>query len=130
MTGRTSQVDVLIGGKVYHLSVADPEYLQKVSNYLNRKISECKTSEGFRGLDAEYKELFLKLNIADDYFKAEKENEELRKKLQELEEELYAIRHDAVSTRMKLENSLKQQEVLEGRVRELNERKNNYNRGY
>jgi len=129
MADKSSQIDVLIGGKVFHLSVSDPEYLQSVVSYLNKKISECKSSEGYRGLDAEYRELFLNLNIADDYFKAEKENAALKEKMEEMEKELYSIRHDAVSTRMKLENSLKQQEVLEGRVRELKENKN-YNRGY
>lgn len=130
MAERTSQVDILIGGKVYHLSVDDPEYLQKVAGYLNRKIAECKASGSYRGFDAEYRELFLNLNIADDYFKAEKENSELKKQVEELEKELYSIRHDAVSTKMKLENSLKQQEVLEERVRELKEHKPGYGRNY
>ena len=38
--------EVLIGGKVYTLSGFEgEEYLQKVSSYLNHKITECTNSE-------------------------------------------------------------------------------------
>lgn len=41
--------EVLIGGKVYTLSGFEgEEYLQKVSSYLNHKITECANSEGYR----------------------------------------------------------------------------------
>ena len=41
--------EVLIGGKVYTLSGFEgEEYLQKVSSYLNHKITECTNSEGYR----------------------------------------------------------------------------------
>ena len=40
--------EVLIGGKVYTLSGFEgEEYLQKVSSYLNHKITECTNSEGY-----------------------------------------------------------------------------------
>lgn len=118
MTEKRNGTEVLIGGKVYSLAGADASYLQKVSGYLNSKILEVKSAQGYRSLDADYRELLLNLNIADDFFKAESEKEEYRKKAEELEKELYAVRHDIVSTKLKLENSLKQQEVLEARVDE------------
>ena len=38
--------EVLIGGKVYTLSGFEgEEYLQKVSSYLNHKITECTNSD-------------------------------------------------------------------------------------
>ena len=46
--------EVLIGGKVYTLSGFEgEEYLQKVSSYLNHKITECTNSEGYRALTQE-----------------------------------------------------------------------------
>ena len=46
--------EVLIGGKVYTLSGFEgEEYLQKVSSYLNHKITECTNSEGYRKQSAE-----------------------------------------------------------------------------
>ena len=42
-------IPVVINGKVYTLSGYEGEdYLQNVANYINGKISECKTSEQYR----------------------------------------------------------------------------------
>ena len=63
--------EVLIGGKVYTLSGFEgEEYLQKVSSYLNHKITECANSEGYRKQSADTRNVLLALNIADDYFKS------------------------------------------------------------
>lgn len=114
--------EVFIDGKVYTLSGAEPSYIQKVSGYLNSKIAETKASKSYRGLDADYRKLFLNLNIADDYFRSEEEKEELKRKVDELEKELYSMKHEIVSTKLKLENSLKQQDALEQRVDEWKEK--------
>ena len=58
--------EVLIGGKVYTLSGFEgEEYLQKVSSYLNHKITECANSEGYRKQSADTRNVLLALNIAD-----------------------------------------------------------------
>ena len=68
--------EVLIGGKVYTLSGFEgEEYLQKVSSYLNHKITECTNSEGYRKQSADTRNVLLALNIADDYFKAKKQGD-------------------------------------------------------
>ena len=57
--------EVLIGGKVYTLSGFEgEEYLQKVSSYLNHKITECANSEGYRKQSADTRNVLLALNIA------------------------------------------------------------------
>ena len=43
----------------------------------------------------------LILNLADDYFKAQAKVEELTKKQEELEQELYSVKHELVSSRMR-----------------------------
>ena len=52
--------EVLIGGKVYTLSGFEgEEYLQKVSSYLNHKITECANSEGYRKQSARHPEMYF-----------------------------------------------------------------------
>ena len=54
--------EVLIGGKVYTLSGFEgEEYLQKVSSYLNHKITECANSEGYRKQSADTRNVLLAL---------------------------------------------------------------------
>ena len=58
MASSKNFTEVLIGGKVFTLSgFESEEYLQKVSTYLNHKIDECSSSEGYRKQSAE-KEVF------------------------------------------------------------------------
>lgn len=120
--GKMTNTDVLIGGKVYRLSGAAPEYLHNVAALLNRKIAEIKTMPGYKNLDSSYKELLLNLNIADEYFKATEEADRYKKEISEREDELYTARHDLVSLKLKLENALKQEDILEKRYKELKEK--------
>ena len=85
--------EVLIGGKVYTLSGFEgEEYLQKVSSYLNHKITECANSEGYRKQSADTRNVLLALNIAD----------ELKDK------EMYDLKHELISVQIKLENAEKE----------------------
>ena len=111
--------DVLIGGRIYSLSGADSEYLQKVAALLNAKIAEVRSTPGYKKLDQEYKELLLNLNLADEYFKLRKEAEGAKDQAAAMENELYTARHDLVSQKLKLENALKQQDVLEKRIEDF-----------
>ncbi|HIU88508.1 MAG TPA: cell division protein ZapA [Candidatus Avilachnospira avistercoris] len=114
--------DVLINGKVYSLSGADSAYIQKVAAFLNRKTAEIKTTSGYNHLSDEYRSLLLELNICDEYFKALNDMSDMRERMEEMERELYSVKHDIVGTRMKLEAALKQQEVLEKRSEEWKQR--------
>ena len=96
---------VLIGGKIYTLGgYESEEYLQRVAGYLNGKISEIKTLDGYQRLSPEMKSLLLNLNTADDYFKLKKQADELSDQLAQKDKELYEIKHELVSAQMKLEN--------------------------
>ena len=49
MASSKNYTEVLIGGKVFTLSgFESEEYLQKVSTYLNRKMDECSSVEGYK----------------------------------------------------------------------------------
>ena len=111
--------EVLIDGKIYSVSGEEnTEYIQKVAQFVNEKIQEVRTLPGFKRLDEEYQTLLLNLNLADDYFKEKEEVTRLAEAAEEKERELYAVKHDMVSTQMKLEAALKQQEKLGERMEE------------
>ena len=96
--------EVLIGGNLYRLSgVENEEYMQQVAIYLNRKLSELKRTEGFTRLPADYQNVMVQLNIADDYFKAKEQVKKLTRELEEREKELYQVKHDLITTQLKME---------------------------
>ncbi len=95
---------VLIGGKIYTLSgYESEEYLQRVAGYLNSKITDLKSLEGYARLTPELKSLLLNLNTADDYFKLKAQADQLSAQLTDKDKELYEIKHELVSVQMKLE---------------------------
>ena len=111
--------EVLIDGKIYSVSGEEnAEYIQKVAQFVNEKIQEVRTLPCFKRLDEEYQTLLLNLNLADAYFKEKEEVTRLAEAAEEKERELYAVKHDMVSTQMKLEAALKQQEKLGERMEE------------
>jgi len=71
-------------------------------------LESVKHMNGYGRLNSEDKALLLNLNLADEYFKSRSENEKLRAENSELEKELYTLRHDIVSTRLKLEQAEKE----------------------
>ena len=101
--------EVVIDGKIYRLGGYESEdYIHQVATYLNNKITEMKTLEGYRHLPTVQKSLMLDLNAADDYFKAKRAVDKLEKDLSEKDKELYEVKHELVSLQVKQEETLKQ----------------------
>ena len=93
--------EVLIGGKVYTLSGFEgEEYLQKVSSYLNHKITECTNSEGYRKQSADTRNVLLALNIA--------QGDSLESDIELKDKEMYDLKHELISVQIKLENAEKE----------------------
>lgn len=108
---------VLIDGKVYTLGGSEDEsYLQKAASYVNEKNSAMRKVPGFTKQSADYQMVMTELNIADDYFKAMEWGEGMERQKNDMEKETYSLKHELVSTQMKLEAVLKD---LEERQREL-----------
>lgn len=108
---------VLIDGKVYTLGGSEDEsYLQKAASYVNEKNSAMRKVPGFTKQSADYQMVMTELNIADDYFKAVEWGEGMERQKNDMEKETYSLKHELVSTQMKLEAVLKD---LEERQREL-----------
>ena len=115
-----TDIPVIINGTVYTLSgYESEEYLQSIAMYINNKITECKSSEHYRKLNAEYQGVLLALNIADDYFKIKKQAEESNKVEDEKDKQLYDLRHEVIETRIKQESALKLVEEYKEQVNAL-----------
>ena len=100
-TSRNS-TEVLIGGKVITLSgFESEEYLQRISTYLNHKIAECTSIEGYNRQTAETRSTLLALNIADDYFKAKKQGSVLENNVQQKDKEMYDLKHELISIQIR-----------------------------
>ena len=80
--------EVLINGKVYSIAGADGAYIQKVAAFLNRKLAEIKTVQGYNHMSEEYRTLMLELNVCDEYFRALDDNAAVRERADEMEREL------------------------------------------
>lgn len=100
---------VVIGGKIITLGGYDSEeYFQKVASYINNKIAELSEMPGYSRQPMETKHTLLSLNITDDYFKAKKQAEIFEQDLQQKDQEMYELKHELISLRMKLDEAEKQ----------------------
>ena len=115
-----TDIAVVINNKVYTISGYEgEEYLQNIATYINGKIADCKTSEEYRRLNSEYQGTLLAINIADDYFKAKTQADELFADNSEKEQQLYELRHEIIETQIKHEAALKLVEEYKEQVSKL-----------
>ena len=118
MSSKTD-TEVIIGGKVFTLSGYESEdYLQKVASYINGKMNEYGKVEAFRRQSADTQSVLLQLNIADDYFKAKKQIDILEEELKRKEKELYDLKHDLISTQIKMEALAKSNAELQAKLKD------------
>ena len=107
-----NKVQVLIGGKIYTLSgYESEEYLQKVGTYLNSKIMEIRTLEGYSRMTPDMRNLLLNLNTADDYFKLKRQADQMSEQLSVKDRELYRLKQEIVDLELRrdtLEQALKE----------------------
>lgn len=123
--GMSSKVDteVLIGGKVFTLSgYESEEYLQKVATYINNKIAEYNKLDSFRRQPMDTQNTLLQLNMADDYFKAKKQINHLEEELDTKDKELYDLKHELISTQIKLENAEKSSKGAKDEIQDMQKR--------
>jgi len=65
------RVDVVIDGQIItFVSFEDESYMQKVAHYIDRKLSDIKSSKANKPIGEYIRTLLIAANIADDYFKA------------------------------------------------------------
>ena len=116
MAEKTS-AEVVIGGKVYTLSgYESEEYLQKVAVYINGKLNEFDSIEGYQRFPADMKATLLQLNIADDYFKAKKLGDSLQSETENKDTAMYDLKHELIAAQIQLETANKQIEELKEEI--------------
>ena len=114
-----NKTEVLIDGKIYTLSgYESEEYLQRVATYINNRLAELKKLDGYARLSQELKSILLELNVADDYFKAKNQVEMVEEELAQKDQELYDLKHELISTQIKLEDAAKELEALKEQATE------------
>lgn len=110
---------VLIDGKIYTLGGNEDEaYLQRTASYVNEKNMQLRGIPGFSKQSADYQQVMIQLNIADDYFKALDHSEQMEEERNRMEKESYSLKHELVSTQMKLEAVLKDLEERQVQLEE------------
>ena len=111
---------VLIGGKIITLSgYESEEYLQKVANYMNGKLTELGQLPGYNRQSQETRHTLLSLNIADDYFKEQERADMLSGQKALLEKEAYSLKHELITMQMRMEAMEKEMQEEKARAEEL-----------
>ena len=111
---------VLIGGKIVTLSgYESEEYLQKVANYMNNKLTELGQLPGYNRQALETRHTLLSLNIADDYFKAKRQAEMYEEELEATDREMYDLKHDLINGQVELDKEKKSQAEKDRQIAEL-----------
>ena len=111
---------VLIGGKIVTLSgYESEEYLQKVANYMNNKLTELGQIPGYNRQTLETRHTLLSLNIADDYFKAKRQAEMYEEDLEAKDMEMYDLKHDLINGQVELDKVKKIVHDKDGEILEL-----------
>lgn len=123
-----NSLKVLIDGKPITLAgYEDEEYLQNVSNYINRKISGFSGMKSYRRMSQDERSILLALNIADDYFKAKSQINSLEENIEEREHDSYGVKQELVQAQMEAERLKEENESLKQQLEELKNRSANSN---
>ncbi len=119
MSSKTD-IQVVIGGKVYTLSGYEGEdYLQKIALYINNKMAELNDTPNYRRLNSDMQKILLELNMADDYYKAKSQIEVLEQDIEDKDKVEYDLKHELISSQIRLEEADKEIENLKAEINEL-----------
>ncbi len=103
-----NDVEVIINGKQYTISgYESSEYLQRIATHINDKYAEFKQDEGYNRLDADMKNILLAINLSDDYYKVQESIQDLQKEKEDLEKEIFNMKHDMIAMKSRLEEQEK-----------------------
>ena len=112
--------EVIIGGKVFTLGgYESEEYLQKIASYINNKLAEFTKDDGFRRQSAEVRSNLMYLNIADDYFKAKDQVNQMLTEDDDKDKQIYDLRHEVIEVQIKYESAQKMIEEYKDKISEL-----------
>ena len=115
-----NDVEVLINGRRYTIcGFESAEYLQKVATYINSKYAEFKNQDYYYNLDMELRSILLAINIADDYFKTEKEKQSLTRENEHKDKIILDMKHEVIDKEKENDHLRQKLEAAEKRITEL-----------
>ena len=118
-----NDIKVVIGGKQYNMGgYESEEYLQSIASYINAKMNQLKSSGGVPKLDSDIANILLQINIADDYFKTKKNQEEIEKEYLEKQRENMDLKRASISLQAKLETYEQENRTMKEENLELQKR--------
>ncbi len=114
-----NETQVIIAGKVLTLTGYETaEYTQKVANYINKKMEECRNAVSFRSQNKETQMLLVALNIADDYMKISEKLVENELLIKDKDTEIYNLKHDIITIQGRLDKADDQVRSLQDKMAE------------
>ena len=120
---KRNDVKVVIGGKQYNMGgYESEEYLQSIASYINSKTEELKQQGGFPKLDSDIVNILLQINIADDYFKLKKSQEEIDRDYSEKQKENVDLKREIIGLQTKLETYEQETRAMKEENLELQKR--------
>ncbi len=122
MSNKNGQTSVVIDGKVYMISGGSTEHMQKVSAFVDSKITELKLQAGYNKLTPEYQNILLSLNLAEDLIKLQEEIAIFKQEHMENEQEIYRIKQEIVDKDMRIDTANKLVIEYKTKVNELQKR--------
>ncbi|HIT06566.1 MAG TPA: cell division protein ZapA [Candidatus Scybalocola faecipullorum] len=115
-----TDIQVLIGGKVYTLSgYESEEYLQKIALYINNKMEEMNEAPNYKRLNSDMQKILLEMNMADDFYKAKHQIEVLEADIEDKDKIEYDLKHELIASQIRLEDANKEIERLKNENNEL-----------
>ena len=106
---KRNDVAVVIGGKMYNLGgYESEEYMQKLEGYLR--------------MESELKSILMQINIADDYFKVKRNQEETAADAEEKNRENAELRRELIGIQTRLESAEQENRILREENLELQKR--------
>lgn len=101
--------EVVIAGKIISISgEEDAAYMTEVASFINGKLTEIQKTENYGKLSAEYKQILLGMNLADEYFREKKKNQILESELELKDKELYSLKHELINLQLDFEKLQKE----------------------
>lgn len=117
---KQNDVEVTINGRTYNMAgYESAEYMQKVAYYINTKGEELSRQKGYNVLSDAEKSVLMAINLADDYFKLKKSQEESASDLESRGREAAELKRELVSLQTKLEAAEQEQKLMREENMEL-----------
>ena len=120
---KRNDVKVVIGGKQYNMGgYESEEYLQSIASYINSKTEELKQQGGYPKLDSDIVNVLLQINIADDYFKLKRTQEEIDRDYNEKQKENVDLKREIIGLQAKLETYEQETRIMKEENLDLQKR--------